>query len=125
MDIAVEELTGQSLDNASYFGRIFARSGGLAEAVTQAIKEDNLDFALNAEVCDGLEQCRNALLKASKGRLDKNFIEGMACEGGCINGAACLHHGPKNRTEVDKYGLQALEKNIKDSIQVNSLLGSN
>ncbi len=123
MDITVEQLPEQNLDNASYYGRIFARSGGLAEAVGQAIKEEGLDFELNAEVCNGLEQCKIALLKASKGRLDKNFIEGMACEGGCINGAACLHHGPKNRAEVDKYGAQAMEKKIMDSIQLNTYIG--
>ncbi len=125
MGITVEQLPEQSLNNASYYGRIFARSGGLAEAVSQVIREEKLDFELNAEVCDGLEQCRVALLKASKGRLDKNFIEGMACEGGCINGAACLHHGPKNRTEVDRYGKQAMEKRIKDSLRLSSFIGNN
>jgi len=31
------------LDNASYFGRIFARSGGLSDAVRQALEEQGLD----------------------------------------------------------------------------------
>lgn len=118
MGITAEKLDEQSLDNASYFGRIFARSGGLSEAVQQVIKEENLNIEVNAEVCDGIEQCKIALLKASKGKLDKNFIEGMACEGGCINGAACLHHGLKNRTEVDKYGKQAMEKEVKNALAV-------
>ncbi|MFT4144328.1 MAG: 4Fe-4S dicluster domain-containing protein [Mobilitalea sp.] len=122
MNIEVEKLPEQSLDNASYFGRIFARSGGLSEAVGQAIKEENIDFEVKAEICDGIEQCKIALLKASKGKLDKNFIEGMACEGGCINGAACLHHGPKNRLEVDKYGMQAIEKKIQDSLILKPLI---
>ncbi|HWT26815.1 MAG TPA: 4Fe-4S dicluster domain-containing protein [Mobilitalea sp.] len=122
MDTDIEKLSGHSLDNASYFGRIFARSGGLTEAVNQALKEENISFVANAEVCDGLEQCKAALLKASKGKLDKNFIEGMACEGGCINGAACLHHGPKNKMEVDKYGMQAVERKIKDSLVLKSLI---
>ncbi len=121
MDIEVEKLSWQSLDNASYFGRIFARSGGLSEAVGQALKEEELPFEVKAEVCDGLEQCRTALLKTSKGKLDKNFIEGMACEGGCINGAACLHHGPKNKMEVDRYGMQAIEKSIKDALVIKPL----
>lgn len=118
MGIEIEKCEEKSLDNASYYGRIFARSGGLTEALTHVIKEDGLDMELNAEVCDGIEQCKIALLKASKGKLDKNFIEGMACEGGCINGAACLHHGPKNRTEVDKYGKQAMEKTVQDALEV-------
>ena len=59
-----------------------------------------------------------ALLKASKNILPNNFIEGMACKGGCINGAGCLTHEEKNKKEVDEYGKQALEKNIKDAISV-------
>ena len=69
------------LDEASYFGRIFAHSGGLSEAVAQGLKEQNLDFDLKAIACDGIEECRTALLKKSKDALDANFIEGMACSG--------------------------------------------
>ena len=104
------------LDNASYFGRIFARSGGLTDAAVQAMKEQNIDFEIKPVVCDGIEACKLALLKLNKGILDGNFIEGMACVGGCINGAGCLTHGEKNKAEVDKYGREALEKTITDAI---------
>ncbi|MEG1880509.1 MAG: [Fe-Fe] hydrogenase large subunit C-terminal domain-containing protein, partial [Oscillospiraceae bacterium] len=57
------------------------------------------------------------LLKASKNVLDANFIEGMACVGGCIGGAGCLTHGPRNKAEVDKYGKEAHEKTIKGAIE--------
>ena len=106
------------LDNASYFGRIFARSGGLTDAAAQAMKEQNIDFEIKPVVCDGIEACRMALLKLGKGVLDGNFIEGMACIGGCINGAGCLTHGEKNKAEVDKYGREALEKTISDAVSV-------
>lgn len=106
------------LDNASYFGRIFARSGGLSDAVAEGLKEQNIDFELKALPCDGIEQCKIALLKKSKGVLDANFIEGMACIGGCIGGAGCLTHGEKNKAEVDKYGKEALEKTILDAVSV-------
>ena len=99
------------LDNASYYGRIFARSGGLSDAVKEALKENNItDFDLKAVTCDGIEQCKIALLKKNKNLLDGNFIEGMACLGGCIGGAGCLTHGEKNKAEVDKYGMEAYEK---------------
>ena len=106
------------LDNASYFGRIFARSGGLTDAVAQAMAEQNIDFEAKSVVCDGIEACRMALLKLSKGVLDGNFIEGMACVGGCINGAGCLTHGEKNKADVDKYGREALEKTISDAVSI-------
>lgn len=118
-DIDITSLEEGVLDNASYFGRIFARCGGLADAVAQGLKEQGLtDFALKAVSCDGIEECRVALLKKSRNLLDANFIEGMACVGGCIGGAGCLTHGEKSKAEVDKYGREALEKTISDAISV-------
>ena len=117
-DIDITTLEEDVLDNASYFGRIFARSGGLSDAVSQAMKEQNIEFDLKPAVCDGIEACRMALLKKSKNVLDANFIEGMACIGGCIGGAGCLTHGEKNKSEVDKYGREAMEKTISDAVSI-------
>ena len=118
-DIDITTLDEDVLDNASYFGRIFARCGGLADAVAEGLKEQGLeDFELNAISCDGIEECKKALLKKSKNVLKENFIEGMACVGGCIGGAGCLTHGEKNKAQVDKYGKEALEKTILDAISV-------
>lgn len=117
-DIDVSSLEEDVLDNASYFGRIFARSGGLSDAVKQAMKEHGSEFEVKAVACDGIEQCKMALLRASKNVLDANFIEGMACVNGCIGGAGCLTHGEKNKAEVDKYGMEAMEKTIKDAIGI-------
>lgn len=117
-DIDITALEEGILDNASYFGRIFARSGGITDAVRQGLKEHGLDkdFEYKPCTCDGIEQCRIALLKLSKGVLDANFIEGMACSQGCIGGAGCLTHGEKNKTEVDKYGHDAYEDTITGAI---------
>lgn len=117
-DIDITTLEEDVLDNASYYGRIFARSGGLSDAVSQAMKEQNIEFDLKPAVCDGIEACRVALLKKSKNVLDANFIEGMACIGGCIGGAGCLTHGEKNKSEVDKYGREAMEKTISDAVSI-------
>ena len=115
-DIDLAALEEGVLDNASYYGRIFARSGGLSESVVQALKEQEIDFIVNPVVCDGIEECRVALLKKQKNLLKENFIEGMACVGGCIGGAGCLTHGPKDKGEVDKYGREAYEKTIRDAL---------
>ena len=117
-DIQIETLEEGVLDNASYFGRIFARSGGLTDAAKQAMKEQNIDFEIKPVVCDGIEACRMALLKLNKGVLDGNFIEGMACVGGCIGGAGCLTHGEKSKSDVDKYGREAFEKTISDAVSI-------
>ncbi len=119
-EIELNILEEGALDNASCFGRIFARSGGLTDAVCQAVKEQNIDFEVKPVVCDGIEACRTALLKLGKGVLDGNFIEGMACIGGCIGGAGCLTHGDKNKAEVDKYGKEAPQKSISDAVSALS-----
>lgn len=124
-DIDVTSLEESPLDNASYFGRIFARCGGLSDAVAEALKEQGIteeQFKLNAVSCDGIEECKMALLKANKGVLPNNFIEGMACVGGCIGGAGCLTHGPRSKTQVDAYGREAYEKTISDAISSLQLL---
>lgn len=116
-DLEIMNMEEGVLDNASYYGRIFARCGGLADAVAEGLKERGItDFNLKAVSCDGIEECRMALLKKSKNVLDANFIEGMACVGGCIGGAGCLTHGEKNKAEVDKYGKEAYEKTITDAL---------
>ena len=106
----------ESLDNASSFGRLFARTGGLSSAVAQALKEQNIDFEVKPVICDGIEACKLALLKKNKNVLDGNFIEGMACLGGCINGAGCLNHGEKNKIEVEKFSALS-DKTILDAVK--------
>lgn len=61
--VDITSLGEDVLDNASYFGRIFARSGGLSDAVAQGLKEQDIEFDLKPVACDGIEACRMALLK--------------------------------------------------------------
>lgn len=116
VEIDLTALEEDVLDNASYYGRIFARSGGLSDAVAQAMKEQGIEFDLKPSVCNGIEECRAALMKKKIGRLDENFIEGMACVGGCIGGAGCLTHEEKSKAQVDSYGREAMEKTITDAL---------
>lgn len=117
--ICLDDLAKEPLDNASCFGRVFARSGGLAAAVEQALREQGAapgTLQFQPAVCSGISECRTALLKAQKGLLKENFIEGMACEGGCVGGPACLRHTAKNAAQVDAYGRSSLEKTISQAI---------
>ena len=115
-DIDVTKLPESGMDQASACGRKFARSGGVAEAVKAALQERGSGFEVRAVSCSGLDEIRTALLKKSRGALDANFIEGMACAGGCIGGAGCLTHGDKNRAEVDKHGESSVYPTIHDAV---------
>ena len=118
-DIEITNLPETPMDDmASYFGRIFAHCGGLAAAVEQALKEQGItDFELKATSCDGLEECKDTLHRKNQGRLDVNFIEGMACVGGCIGGAGCLTHAAQSRMLVEKYGKAAGDLTISESAE--------
>ncbi len=120
-DIDASTLEEGLLDNASYYGRIFARTGGLSDAVKQAIKEQEIDFEVHPLVCDGIENCRAGLMKALGPNRDFNFIEGMGCSNGCIGGPCCLTHELRDKNEVDKYGKEAKEKTISDAIGILDL----
>lgn len=106
------------LNNGSYFGRIFARSGGLSDALTRALLEQESTVKAEPVVCDGIAECDKALKMLAAGRLNGNFVEGMACSGGCIGGAASLTHGPKDKSLADKYAAEAMEKTIKDAVRI-------
>lgn len=116
-DIEIDTLEESAMDDmSSYFGRIFARCGGLAAAVEEALKEQGItDFKLNAVSCDGIAECKDALHRKKHGRLEANFIEGMACIGGCIGGAGCLTHAAQNRMLVERYGKDAGDLKITES----------
>ena len=119
-DIQINECEEGGLDNASFYGRIFARSGGLTEAVKHVIQSENLKVDFNPVTCNGLKECEMALKLAEIGRSKGNFIEGMACTGGCIGGPASLRHGTKDIKAVDDYGKLAMEITIKDSTKMFS-----
>ena len=121
MNIDVEACEEDELNNASFFGRIFARSGGLTEAIKHVIEQYEIEADFQPVCCDGADECDKALKLAKVSKLDGNFIEGMICSGGCIGGPMSLHHGPKDKREVDKYGLMAKEKGVKDSIRLFDL----
>jgi [FeFe] hydrogenase (group B1/B3) len=117
-DIDLTQCDELPLNNASFYGRIFARSGGLTEAVKHLVSLEDTTVELKPISCDGLIECDKALKLLKFNRSPGNFIEGMACSGGCIGGPASLNHGRKDKGEVDKYGKLALEKNISDSLRV-------
>lgn len=121
MNINIENLEETVLDEASNFGRQFALSGGVANAVKEAIAElaeeqgegsEAAEFEFNPALCDGIDKCKTVLLQASKGVLKNNFIEGMACSGGCVGGAGCLTHGEKNKDAILKYSEKSTSKRI-------------
>ena len=115
-DIVVSELEEDTYGEfgGSYFGRGFAKCGGLSNAVQEVIQEHNVDFEVKGVAVDGIDNIKKALMEFKKDTSVINFIEGMACEGGCIGGPCNLNHQIRNKMVLDKYSAAA-EKSIVDS----------
>ena len=109
-DIDIAAMEPMDVQDASPFGRGFAKSGGVTNAITQAVKELGYDdFEFKPVICNGVAECRAALMKAKAGKLKGNFIEGMICEGGCIKGNGTLVNKKNTDLHIDDY-MGAAEK---------------
>jgi len=107
-NIDITLLAEDEINDATYFGRMFAVSGGIVGAIKESLETQGYsDFEFKPAICNGLDDCKKALLKASKNALAENFIEGMACEGGCVGGAGCLRRSPRNRLEIEKFASES------------------
>ena len=118
--IDTTKMEDTTLDNASYYGRIFAKSGGIAQGV-EAVTASMGITGVHPIAISGIDACKMALTKLKFGKATENFFEGMACDGGCVNGALSITHSPKNVVDVDKYGNEAKEKTIDNSLRIYEL----
>ena len=71
------------------------------------------------QVCDGIDKCRTALLRASKGLLPNNFIEGMACVGGCIGGSGNLVRYEDAPEEMEDHIEDAVSMEMLPNVKKN------
>ena len=101
-----------SYQESSIYGKRFANSGGVTEAVLQCLKESDDEIAATVNKCNGAAECKKALLLMKVGRLPEDFIEGMICEGGCVGGPSAFRPQAsfkKNRetilSEADERGI--------------------
>lgn len=96
----------EDYQEASLFGKRFAGTGGVANAVIQAMQEMGEDTSdITMVKCAGGEECRKALLMLKAGRLKEDFIEGMICPGGCVGGPS--KHQAEALVEKARTGLLA------------------
>ena len=84
--------------------------------MAQGLKERNSTVEARTVACSGIEECKLALLKMSKGVLPENFIEGKACMGGCVQGPGILVRSPRNQADVQKHAKEAGERTIAQAL---------
>lgn len=78
---------------ASDNGRNYAKSCGVTKAVLDEIADElPPDFKLDSKFIDGLDRKAVGMIRLyAMGKLPANFLEVMACKGGCQNGPCSLH----------------------------------
>ena len=97
----------EPLDQSGSDARMFAVSGGVAQAVVNAIKSIDPGREVKVAKATGLSECRKLLLMAKAGKYDGYLLEGMACPGGCVAGAGTLQPIDRSANAVSKFAEQA------------------
>jgi len=102
-DVDVESCKDAEPDQASGFGRSFARAGGVKAAVEGLLKEKAAEIGVNAVSVSGADEVKSAMTLAKMNRTKSRFIEGMMCEGGCAGGAGTILTIRKAKAGLAKY----------------------
>lgn len=76
--------------SASRDGNAFGKAGGVKQAVIDTVQSLAPEAHITPLNCEGLKNCMMTLRQVAAGKSAVNFIEGMACEGGCVGGPGVL-----------------------------------
>jgi len=102
-------------DEATAAGKGFAVSGGVAEAVAEAIRRLDPDREVKVTSAEGLRGCKKMLDLAKAGKYDGYLLEGMACPGGCAAGTGTIQPPRKTAPLIARAQSQTRNKNALDS----------
>ncbi|MFV0497127.1 MAG: 4Fe-4S dicluster domain-containing protein [Candidatus Fimivivens sp.] len=117
----IEPVETEVFGESTGAGRGFAVSGGVAGAVTHAIKATHPDREVLVDYADGLRECRKMLALAKAGKRDGYLLEGMGCPGGCVAGAGTIQPVYKSAANVSRYQSGASEHNSVKSPYASQL----
>ncbi len=122
--IRPETLEDTERDHSSRAGRIYARTGGVSEAVRATVARLRPDRAIpvRAVQADGVPACRELIQSIRSGEQKANFFEGMGCPGGCVGGPKVLVDRQLGRENVVRYGDMASSATPLDNPYVPELL---
>lgn len=101
-----EQLEESERGHSSRAGRIYARTGGVSEAVRSTVARIHPDRAIQVRTrqADGVPACKAMIEAIRSGDHSANFFEGMGCVGGCVGGPKVLLDRMAGQENVDRYG---------------------
>ena len=110
------EADDTSYQESSIYGKRFGNSGGVTAAVLQSLKEKGIDPDCSVCKANGAAECKKALLLMKVGKLKEDFIEGMACEGGCVGGPSSYNDQVSTKRFRDELLSKADDREIRSNI---------
>lgn len=118
------EMEESEKDHSSRAGRIYARKGGVSEAVELTVKaiDPEKKTKIVTKRADGVPACKKMIQDIMEGNIEANFYEGMGCVGGCVGGPRSIldvEHGTKL---VNEYGKNATYQHPAENPYVIELL---
>ncbi len=109
---------------ASWGGRVYGRTGGVSAAVAatlaKLIPRRAEKFA--ARQVDGIPDCQKLLESLKGGDFSANFVEGMACKGGCVGGPGRILPPEEGARHVNAYSDKAASHIPAENPQVYAIL---
>lgn len=106
LKIEPSEMEESEKDHSSRAGRIYARAGGVSQAVENTVNRLNPQRPISIRIkhADGVQACKEMINGLLEGRQDANFYEGMGCKGGCVGGPRSVTGANEGKDLVDAYG---------------------
>lgn len=124
LEIDPRDMEESYKDHSSRAGRIYARSGGVSEAVKEAVERlsPTREIVVRTQHADGVPACKAMINGILAGETGANFYEGMGCVGGCVGGPKAILDREEGKENVDDYGNGATYATPIDNPYVVELL---
>ncbi len=112
----------ETKEHSATAGRLYARTGGVSQAVAECLKNISSDYHVDPVYANGIENCKKLLEDILNGNATGNFFEGMACEGGCVGGPKRIIPTEKATAMVNDYAAAARYKTPAENPYVIDLI---
>ncbi len=124
LGIDPEAMEESEKDHSSKAGRIYARKGGVSEAVENTVRAVSPDkkIEIRTKQADGVPACKKMIQDILAGNIDANFYEGMGCVGGCVGGPRAVLGAEQGTQLVNEYGEKASYQHPAENPYVMELL---
>lgn len=106
------------LQQGSIYGKRFGNAGGVTKAVRRSFEELGVTADVTVQECNGALECKKALTMMKFGKLPADFVEGMVCVGGCVNGPGSVRGETESKKDRDALLAAADDRGILENVKM-------